>query len=678
VTLPDFALRGGDVRTLADSVSVALYPRVPTNQREDWEDYAGKHLERIDDALQFEQGHIARRSLSSSGAVQTRTLLESQQNTSEEVSKFVFSFEDGQKVATQDDGPFFPLWQSSPVWTKLINFDLASSKLFTADIQAMLSHHNAIIGKAIDLAQEDSTSGTFQAFADYWAASESFLQADEPVSKVLFPVFDRLSTSTKRDREPVGVLVTVFFWESFFYGVLPPGSSGITAVVMNECDQVYTYLIEGGDVHFVGKGDHHDSRYNSLYEAAPLFEVVGVENSDFGFHLEDLCHYRMRIYPTEELEQEYITAKPWVFLGIVLVLFTFVIVVTLIYDHKVDKRQKVVMAKAQQAGDIVSSIFPAAVRNKLYQGNEDSSNSKGDGPFKTVVPSVVSSQKGRIKNVLDERPTPGPHEEETQLKVSSLEKAIADIFPDVTIMFADIVGFTSWSSQREPGEVFMLLQTVFHAFDANAKAMSVFKAETIGDCYVAATGLPAPQTDHAPRMARFASKCMMDIMELTRELEVTLGPDTGDLKMRTSIGMHSGPVIAGVLKGAKTRFQLFGDTMNMAARMEHNSAKNRIQCSEATAVLLISAGKELRVRPREDLVQAKGKGEVQTYWIVPRAGGTATSVASSDQAGGFADEQPSAQNQNGKESWNVLSSVPNNRYQRLIDWNIELLAGLLK
>jgi hypothetical protein len=134
--------------------------------------------------------------------------------------------------------------------------------------------------------------------------------------------------------------------------------------------------------------------------------------------------------------------------------------------------------------------------------------------------------------------------------------------------------------------VFLLLQTVFNAFDANAKAMNVVKVETIGDCYVTATGLPEPQTDHAPRMARlFASKCMMDVMELTRELEVTLGTDTGDLKMR--IGIHSGPGIAGVLKGAKTRFQLFGDSMNMAARMEHNSAKNRIQqCSEATAELL--------------------------------------------------------------------------------------------
>jgi class 3 adenylate cyclase len=159
-------------------------------------------------------------------------------------------------------------------------------------------------------------------------------------------------------------------------------------------------------------------------------------------------------------------------------------------------------------------------------------------------------------------------------------------------------------------------------------------------------------------MARFASKCMMNMTELTRELEGTLGPDTGDLRMR--IGIYSGPVTAGVLQGAKARFQLFGDTMNMASRMEHNSVENRIQCSEATAELLISAGKEHWVRPREGLVQAKGKGkgEVQTYWVLPRAGGAATSIASSsDHAGYFTDEHPSAQNQNDRESWNDTNKL---------------------
>jgi class 3 adenylate cyclase len=79
-----------------------------------------------------------------------------------------------------------------------------------------------------------------------------------------------------------------------------------------------------------------------------------------------------------------------------------------------------------------------------------------------------------------------------------------------------------------------------------------------GDCYVAAAGLPEPRKDHAVAMARFAQDCMLKMQTLTRKLEVTLGPDTADLTMR--MGMHSGPVTAGVLRGERSRFQLFGDT----------------------------------------------------------------------------------------------------------------------
>jgi class 3 adenylate cyclase len=137
---------------------------------------------------------------------------------------------------------------------------------------------------------------------------------------------------------------------------------------------------------------------------------------------------------------------------------------------------------------------------------------------------------------------------------------IADLFPETTIMFADIAGFTAWSSEREPGEVFQLLESVYYAFDNVARQMGVFKLETIGDCYVAATGLPEPNKDHAIIMTRFAFECLHQMQETTRKLEITLGPGTSDLDIR--VGLHSGPVTGGVLRGEKSRFQLFGDTMN--------------------------------------------------------------------------------------------------------------------
>ena len=88
----------------------------------------------------------------------------------------------------------------------------------------------------------------------------------------------------------------------------------------------------------------------------------------------------------------------------------------------------------------------------------------------------------------------------------------------------------------------------------------MFKIETIGDCYVAVAGLPEPTDKHACIMAKFAQRCLIRFSELTKELELSLGPGTADLGVR--IGLHSGPVTAGVLRGEKARFQLFGDTMN--------------------------------------------------------------------------------------------------------------------
>jgi class 3 adenylate cyclase len=100
------------------------------------------------------------------------------------------------------------------------------------------------------------------------------------------------------------------------------------------------------------------------------------------------------------------------------------------------------------------------------------------------------------------------------------------------------------------------------------------------------------------------------------KLEVTLGPDTRDLAMR--VGFHSGPVTAGVLRGERARFQLFGDTVNTAARMESTGVKTKIQISQESADLMIASGKSMWIKPREERVVAKGKGELQTYWLKPK------------------------------------------------------------
>ena len=133
------------------------------------------------------------------------------------------------------------------------------------------------------------------------------------------------------------------------------------------------------------------------------------------------------------------------------------------------------------------------------------------------------------------------------------------------------------------------------------------------DCYVAVCGLPEPFEDHAVVACKFARDCLRKMKVLTRKLEVTLGPDTADLDLR--VGIHSGQVTAGVLRGDRTRFQLFGDTVNTAARMENTGERNRIQMSQATADLLQAAGWGQWAVPRSETVYIKGKGDMQTYWM---------------------------------------------------------------
>ena len=121
---------------------------------------------------------------------------------------------------------------------------------------------------------------------------------------------------------------------------------------------------------------------------------------------------------------------------------------------------------------------------------------------------------------------------------------------------------------------------MYRAFDIIVKRRRVFKVETVGDCYVAVTGLPGPRRDHALAMARFARECVVRFNALVGQLETSLGPDTAELGIR--VGLHSGPVTAGVLRGDKSRFQLFGDTVNTAARIETTGKRNKIHLSMET------------------------------------------------------------------------------------------------
>lgn len=139
------------------------------------------------------------------------------------------------------------------------------------------------------------------------------------------------------------------------------------------------------------------------------------------------------------------------------------------------------------------------------------------------------------------------------------------------------------------------------------------------------------------------------------------------------IGIHSGSVTAGVLRGEKSRFQLFGDTVNTASRMESTGEKGRIQCSEATATILRASGHESMLVKRDELVAAKGKGQVQTYWVIPSNATNSSSPVDTMSSDTAVDLRQSLKLNDGTEE-----AIIDERLDRLVDWNVDVLHRQLR
>ena len=188
-------------------------------------------------------------------------------------------------------------------------------------------------------------------------------------------------------------------------------------------------------------------------------------------------------------------------------------------------------------------------------------------------------------------------------------ETIADHFDEASILFADVVDFTPLSGRLHARELVDLLDRLFSSFDELVDHHGVEKIKTIGDCYMVAAGVPRPRPDHAHALVRLA-------LEM-RECAKACLPARGESDVRLRIGISSGPVVAGVIGRRRFLYDLWGDTVNMASRMESHGTPDEIQITRSTWELV----RDDFVAERRGLVEVKGKGAVETWYLVgPRAG----------------------------------------------------------
>jgi len=192
-------------------------------------------------------------------------------------------------------------------------------------------------------------------------------------------------------------------------------------------------------------------------------------------------------------------------------------------------------------------------------------------------------------------------------RLKAQNQPIADQFQAASILFADVVDFTPWSERLTPAEVVGCLDRLFSYFDGLAEKYELEKIKTIGDSYMVAAGVPVPRPDHARALALMA----LDMLEGVRS-----DPQVAGLGFDLRIGLNSGSVVAGVIGRKRFLYDLWGDAVNMASRMEAHGSAGRIQITRPTYELL---AEEFECEPR-GVISVKGKGEVEAWYLLGRKG----------------------------------------------------------
>lgn len=437
VSLSDFQQRAAAVRELSKAYYIRILPVVYEEDRLAWEEFSLSK----DDLLEEARAYQAENG-------QDFEFMQNEINFGNLSEKLFYVGEQGLAV---DPGfaPYFPAWQESPYtgWD-FNNYNYKTNPISAPYLLKTFETGQMTLGglqtpKPGGINDEDVNTRYFARLLSF-AAGKPVNYAGRPMCAVFLPVFDSFHVDS---RKTTAMIYGIFEWGSYFEGLLPENSPALYAVLSNPCDGPFTYKVIGEEVEYLGPGDLHDTSFDDMEKFVDFAKEQNLAiESGLGITLnQDVCPYSLHVYPTQEFYDEYNSILPIVITCAVALVFLTTVGIFLLYNRLVENRQQVVLKQAVQSTAIVDSMFPEAVRSRLING---------------------SSGKNRIRYFLSG-------------KTDEIDDSpIADLFPHTTVIFMDIAGFTPWSSTRDPSQVFILLQTIYQAFDVIAKRSRVFKVES--------------------------------------------------------------------------------------------------------------------------------------------------------------------------------------------------------
>jgi hypothetical protein len=255
------------------------------------------------------------------------------------------------------EGPYLLRWQTSPVLkTSYVNANLLQKEFSAKHLLACISTQSVILsgmafGPAGSTASEDRTTAFFATLQSIKEGTKVDYLGD-PMTELNIPVFDSFNSAS---RKPVAVLKSVIHWKAYLRFILPSNVRGITVVLQNRCDGSHTFEIDGKEANVVGFGDLHDPKFDQ-YERVGSFNIDNLDDgtvSGIPFN-QDGCPYSFHVYPTQRFHDDFVNIQPIAVTSSVALVFAFTILMFFCYDWLVERRQRLILAKAAQSTALVS------------------------------------------------------------------------------------------------------------------------------------------------------------------------------------------------------------------------------------------------------------------------------------------------------------------------------------